>query len=115
MQVTPRSRQVEAREMEDLRQALVAQDPLQVGRVVLRRREVHQMGIAVPGRQLHHAQPVAVEVEPERLGIHRQVAREAEAGGQVVTVECHAHGVRFRSSGAKAASLIEARSFGARE
>ena len=67
--------------MKNLEEILVGQKPLQIRRAIGRisgvRRNLHHVGGAVAGRQLNHAEPVAVEIEPHGLGIDRDRARAA--------------------------------------
>ena len=65
--------------MKQLQHRGIGQQPLQARRLVIVRRELDQMGVAVAGRQLHQAQPVAMRVEPHRLGVDRDRRTEGEA------------------------------------
>ena len=74
-------REIEAREVEQLQHRRVGEQPPQVGRVVAAGGELHEMGVAVAARELHEAQPVAVRVEPHRLGIDRdRIAEQSPSG-----------------------------------
>ena len=68
--------------MKNLEEILVRQKPFQIRRAIGRisgmRWNLHHVGGAVAGRQLNHAKPVAVEIEPHGLGIDRD-ARDAAA------------------------------------
>ena len=62
---------VEAPVMEELGDRRVREQRDQVGRLRLARRDLDHVGGAVAWRDLHHAQPVAMRVEPQRLGVDR--------------------------------------------
>ena len=67
--------QIEPREVKDLRHLRIGQQRLQVRRVgdalAVIPRDLHHVGAAVAVRQLHHAEPVAMRVQPHGLGIDR--------------------------------------------
>ena len=45
------------------------------------------MSVAVPGRKLDEAKPVAMRIESHRLGIHRHDRAEIHRIGQVVPMQ----------------------------
>src|SRR3546814_19475747 len=49
------------------------------------------MRIAVAGRQLHHAEPVAMGAQAHGFGIHRHHAAEIEAVGQIALIYGNGH------------------------
>ena len=49
------------------------------------------MGVAVAGRKLDDAQPVAMRVQPHRLGIDRDRRPEIDAFGKVAAVKPVSH------------------------
>ena len=56
--------EIEAGEVKDFQKPCVGEQPLEVRRVRRARRDLHDIGRTVAGRQLHHAQPIAGEIEP---------------------------------------------------
>ena len=72
--------------------AAVGQQAGQIGAVVavaaeVRRDELHQVRVAVAGRELHQAEPVAMRIEAHGLGIDRDDGAEGQAFRQVVPVQ----------------------------
>src|SRR5438270_13683139 len=67
------------------------------------------MGIAVAGRQLNQAQPVAMRVEPHRLGVDSDRRNEGEALGKLAMMQLMAHaacaGLSHNREGRREASL----------
>ena len=63
-EVVGQGRYVEAGEMEDLEHRRIGEQRLEVRCGPVLAVELHEMGGAVAGRQLHHAQPVALRVKP---------------------------------------------------
>src|SRR5271165_423400 len=84
-------REVEAREMEQLCDARVGQELPQPRRPVGARCELHEMGVPVAGRQLDEAQPVAMRVEPHRLGVDRDDRAEVEPFGKITAIKSIGH------------------------
>ena len=82
---------VEARIVEQFGAGFVGEETAEVGRGVVGLREMHQMGVAAAVRQLDEAQPVAMGVQPPRLRIHRKVAVERGAVGEVVAMQVNGH------------------------
>ena len=69
-----------------------AEQAAQVGAVVAvaaesGRDELHQVGVAVAGGELHQAEPVAMRVEAHGLGIDRDDRAQRQAFRQVVPVQ----------------------------
>ena len=64
----------------------IGEQALELRRVVVPA-ELHELGLAVAARQLHEAKPVAIGVEPERLGIDGDGVAEGTAGRQVVSMQ----------------------------
>ena len=69
----------------------VGEQALEIGRRVLSGGDLHHIGGAVAGRELHHAEPVAVGVEPHGLGVDRHRARVGRQVGQVAAVQADGH------------------------
>ena len=71
---------------------LFLQQADEVRRLALARRDLDDVGGAVARRDLHHAEPVAMRVEPQRLGVDgdRPDIVVAEVG-QIVFVEADRH------------------------
>src|SRR5690606_21044467 len=61
-QIVPDGGEIVAREMEQLLARGIGEQPAQIGRAVRALAELHQVAVAVPGRQLHQTQPVALGV-----------------------------------------------------
>ena len=49
--------------------------------------ELYEVGGSIPRRKLHQAEPIANDVEPQRLRIDGDAFPETEAGGEVVLVQ----------------------------
>ena len=79
--------QIEAREMKQLGDVGIGEQPPQPWRVVAAGGELHEMGVAVAARELHQAQPVAMRVEPHRLGVDRHRLAEFDALRQVAVMK----------------------------
>ncbi len=56
--------------------------------------DLHHVGAAVAVRHLHHAEPVAMRIEPHGLGIDRYRSRVAGQIGQIAAVQADGHYVR---------------------
>ena len=54
-------------------------------------RDLHDVGAAVAVRHLHHAEPVAMRIEPHGLGIDRHRIRVAGQIGQVAAMQADGH------------------------
>ena len=54
-------------------------------------RHLHQMGIAVAGRELDQAKPVAMRVETHGLGVDGHDRAERDVGRQVAAMELDRH------------------------
>jgi hypothetical protein len=78
---------VEAAEVEQLQHGRIGQQPLQVRAVVAGAVQAHDMGVAVAGRQLDHAQGIAAEAQAHGLRIDRDLGPQIQAVGQVAFVE----------------------------
>ena len=85
---------VEARVMEDLGDGGVGEQRLEVWRVVAGAVELHQMGIAVTGGELHEAELVTAGNETQRFGVDGDGASEIEPRRQVALVKLDCHGSR---------------------
>ncbi len=84
-------RKIEPREVEDFRDLRIAQQRLQIRRVGVIFRDLHHIGAAVAVRQLHHAEPVAVRMQPHGLGIDRHRIGIAGQIGQVAAMQADGH------------------------
>ncbi|MDF9865292.1 hypothetical protein M2437_004274 [Methylorubrum pseudosasae] len=101
--------------MEDLDDAGIGQDRLEpLGRRVAGP-DLHHIGAAVAAGHLHDAEPVAMRVEPQRLGIDRDRRARREIGRQVAVVEADPGGggshrwfKRFQGVGRPARSTARA-------
>src|SRR5262245_33733140 len=80
--------------MEDLEDCRVREKRLEARRRPVLAVELDEMSGAVPGAELHEAEPVAVRLEPEGLGVHSDGPLEDNALGQIVPVQLYdgAHG-----------------------
>src|SRR5271170_1208540 len=83
--------EVEAREMEQLGYAAIGQQFPQPRRRIAPGRELHEMRVPIAGRQLDEAQPVAMRVEPHRLGVNRDNRSEVEPFGQITAIKSVGH------------------------
>ena len=61
----------------------IGQESFESRRVIGFAVEFDEVCRAVAARELHEAQPVAMRIEPERLGIDRDTARERQPGRQI--------------------------------
>ena len=82
---------VEAGEMENLEDRRVAEQLLEVRRLANSRGNLHYVGATVAGRQLHHAQAVAPQIEPHGFGVDRHRPAVARQIGQVAAVQAGRH------------------------
>src|SRR5712664_546699 len=57
-------------------------------------RNLDDIGAAVAVRHLHHAEPVAMRVQPHGLGIDRHRIGVAGQIGQIAAMQADGHGVR---------------------
>ena len=65
---------------------------LRLGAEMLLGRNLHDIGRAVAGRKLHHAEPVAPRIETHRLGVDRDGgARVAREVGKIAAVLTDGH------------------------
>src|SRR5579863_475287 len=83
--------EVEASEVEQLGDRRIGHQRLEARRLIISRAQLHEMRVAVARRQLHETQPVAMRVEPHRLGINRDRRSEVDAVGKVAAMERVAH------------------------
>ena len=103
---------VEAAEMEQLDDVRVGQQPLEVGRVLLTRRDLHDFGVAVAARQLDNAQPVAPDRQAERFGVEGDGLAVSPAGRKVGAVQADgqsAHSGRLEATRATTPAGVEER------
>src|SRR5579863_69175 len=75
-EIVVEDREIEPREMEQLDDCGVDEEPLQIRGVVAAGGELNEMSIAIAARELYQAQPVAMRVEPHRLGVDRDRVTE---------------------------------------
>ena len=73
--------------MKNLENLGIRQEGFEARRVVGFAIEFDEVRGAVAARELHEAQPVAMRLEPERLGIDRDAARERQPGRQISIVQ----------------------------
>ena len=79
--------------MEDLQDRLVGEELLQIRRLFLPGGDLHHVGGAVAGRELHDAEPVAVRVETHGLGVDRHRALVGAEVGQIAAMQADGHSV----------------------
>ena len=90
---------VEARVVENLEDRLVAEQLLDVGRVLLAGGDLHHIGRAVARRKLHHAKPVAPRIEPHRLGVDGDGAFIGREVGKIAAMQANGHqAIRFEGA-----------------
>ncbi len=77
--------------MEHLLDPGVAEKSAEIRRAVMRPPELHQMTVAVAGRELHEAQPVAMRMQAHRLGVDGDDGAEIDALGQIFLVQLDLH------------------------
>ena len=65
--------------MKEFQHLGIVQQPLQIGRARLAAGDLNEFGVAVAARKLDKAQPIALVVEAQRLGVYRDAG--AEVGG----------------------------------
>ena len=82
---------VEAAEMEELQHLRVGQQRLEIGRARLPPGDPHEIGVAVAARELHEAQPVAMRIEAEGLGVDGDDGPEIGAVRQIALVQADGH------------------------
>src|SRR5215470_13164521 len=90
-------RKVKAREVEDFQTLRIAQQLGQIGRGGGAARDLHDIGAAVARRKLHHAQPIAMRIEPHGFRIDCHGAGVAPYVGQIAAMQTDAHSI-VRSS-----------------
>ena len=83
----PHDRQIKPREMEYFYPRRVAKKFHQIRRFVTIAGEFHQMRIAIAIGKLHQAQPVALVIQPHRLGIDGNIALKREVGRQIAFMQ----------------------------
>ena len=91
LEVAAQHADVEAGIVEQLEPAGIGEQAAQVRRGIVALGQLHQMGVAIAGRQLHDAQTVASALQPHGLGIDRDRVAEVEPGRQIATVKGDAH------------------------
>ncbi len=84
-------RQVVAREMKQLLDGGVAEQPAEARRAIVGPGELHEVTFAIARRQLHQTEPIPMGIEPHRFGIHRDHGAEIETVGQVLLVQVDRH------------------------
>ena len=58
-----------------------------MGRARLAGGDLHDVRGAVAARNLHDAEPVAADIEPQRLGVDGRRVAKRRVGGQIVAVK----------------------------
>ena len=77
--------------MEDFQDHRVGQQPMEVRRLPLPLGDADDVDVAIAGRELHQAQPVAMRVQPHRLRVHGDRIAIIREVGQVPLVETDRH------------------------
>ena len=101
-------RDVETREMEELEHLRVGKEALEVRGARVARRDLHEIGIPVAARELHEAEPVAMRVEAERLGVDREHRAGLVIGRQIAVMKAVSHGLGLRGKPAEVKRLARA-------
>jgi len=70
---------------------VIGQQALEIGAVIGRPVQLHDMGVAVSGRQLHQADLVAHQRQSLSLGVHGDPAAQIESGGKIAFVQMNGH------------------------
>src|SRR6478609_1736845 len=86
--------EIEAREVKDFCHLRIGQQRLQVRRVGVAHWNLDDVGAAVAVRHLHHAEPVAMRIEPHGFGVDRDRIRVAGKIRQVAAMQADGHGGR---------------------
>ncbi len=84
-------REIEPREVKDLHDLRIGQQRLQVRRIGVALRNLDDIGAAVAVRHLHHAEPVAMRVQPHGLSIDRHRILVAGQIGQIAAMQADSH------------------------
>src|SRR5262245_8691095 len=84
--------------MEQLDDTGVGEHSLEARCRVITGRQLHKMRVPVPRRELHEAQPVAIRIEPHRLGVDSNSRSEADTLGKITVVELVGHSARRRAA-----------------
>ncbi|MDT4877494.1 hypothetical protein FQZ97_1130150 [compost metagenome] len=77
--------------MEDLGDIGIAEKLDQIGRLGGVLWDLHDVGAAIAGRELHDAEPVTMRIEPHGLGIDGDLAAIARKIRQVAAVQSDGH------------------------
>src|ERR1700687_2215658 len=87
--------EIEPREMKNFCHLRIGQQRFQIRRVGMILSvilgDLHHVGAAVAVRQLHHAEPVAMRVQPHRLGIDRHLVGVAGEIWQIAAMQAYGH------------------------
>ena len=81
-----------SREMKNLGDLRIAEQLFQIWRVGMACGNLHHVRRAVAVRELHHAQPVAMRIETQRLGVDRHRLGVARKIRQVAAMQADGHG-----------------------
>jgi hypothetical protein len=77
--------------MENLQRLAIAHQLLEIGRLIGRARELHDVRLSVGAAKLHETQTIAVRVEPERFRVHGDGTAEVQAFRQIAFMESDFH------------------------
>jgi hypothetical protein len=88
----PEHGDIETGEVEQLGHTGVGKQLPEIGRFILAGGELHRMAYAIARRQLRQAQPVAMRVKAEGLGIDGNERTQVEPFRQVALVKLDLHG-----------------------
>src|SRR6516165_6954168 len=81
---------VEAGKVEDLKNALIGKETRELRGVVVPA-DLNELGITVAARQLREAKPVAIGVEPKRLGVDGDGVAEVPPRRQIASMQLYRH------------------------
>ena len=87
--------QIETRKMKDLQNVRIAQQSAQIGRVVPRAVQLHQMRVSVTGGQLHQAQRIALRIEAHRFRVDGYRSFKTDRIREIAFVQRDRHDAPF--------------------
>ncbi len=69
----------------------------EIGRLGLAAADLHQIGVAVAGGELHQAEAVALRIEAERLGVDGDAVPGPVIGGQIAPMQTNVHDFSYEA------------------